>query len=201
MYYNDHINNRLKCQIHLFGGFKNVEICSGYQRKSAEWKQFRSTGGFLSGGGGSCWKSCGKITLKGKHFAFCKGCLACQKTQKCVIQDDAIAITEKMCHADVIVFATPVYYYSMSGQLKTLLDRANSLFASDYAFRDIYLLTTAAEDEESTPEGTETGIQGWIDCFEKAELKGTVFAGGVNDVGEMDGHPALQKAYHMGTAV
>lgn len=106
-----------------------------------------------------------------------------------------------MCHADVIVFATPVYYYSMSGQLKTLLDRANSLFASDYAFRDIYLLTTAAEDEESTPEGTETGIQGWIDCFEKAELKGTVFAGGVNDVGEMDGHPALQKAYHMGTAV
>lgn len=142
-----------------------------------------------------------KITLKGKYFAFCKGCLACQKTQKCVIQDDAIAITEKMCHADVIVFATPVYYYSMSGQLKTLLDRANSLFASDYAFRDIYLLTTAAEDEESTPEGTETGIQGWIDCFEKAELKGTVFAGGVNDVGEMDGHPALQKAYHMGTAV
>lgn len=142
-----------------------------------------------------------KITLKDKDLAFCKGCLACQKIKKCVIQDDAIAITEKMCRADVIVFATPVYYYSMSGQLKTLLDRANSLFASDYAFRDIYLLTTAAEDEEYTPEGTEKGIQGWIDCFEKAQLKGTVFAGGVNDVGEMDGHPALQKAYDMGTSV
>lgn len=47
----------------------------------------------------------------------------------------------------MIVFATPIYYYEMSGQLKTLLDRANALFPSDYAFRDIYLLASATEDE------------------------------------------------------
>ncbi|MGN1014034.1 MAG: flavodoxin family protein [Butyricicoccus sp.] len=142
-----------------------------------------------------------KVTLKEKTIAFCKGCLVCQRTQRCVIEDDAVEIAEKMCHADVIVFATPIYYYEMSGQLKTLLDRANPLFASDYAFRDIYMLTTAAENEASVPEKAVSGLNGWIDCFERATLAGTVFAGGVNDVGEIDGHPALQKAYDMGRSI
>lgn len=142
-----------------------------------------------------------KITLKGKSIAFCKGCLACQKTQKCVIQDDAPEIAEKMRHADVIAFATPIYYYEMSGQLKTLLDRANSLFASDYAFRSIYMLTTAAENEASVPEKAVGGLTGWIDCFEKAKLAGTVFAGGADGAGEIKGHPALQEAYDMGKAI
>lgn len=142
-----------------------------------------------------------KITLKDKSLAFCKGCLACQRTRKCVIQDDAVEIAEKMCHADVIAFATPIYYYEMSGQLKTLLDRANPLFASDYAFRSIYMLTTAAEDEVTVPEKAVSGLNGWIDCFEKAKLAGTVFAGGVGGVGEMEGHPALQEAYDMGKSI
>lgn len=67
-----------------------------------------------------------------KNIRFCKGCLACQKTQHCVINDDAPAIVAKMHDADVIVFATPIYYYEMCGQLKTLLDRANPLYSSDY---------------------------------------------------------------------
>ena len=81
--------------------------------------------------------------------------------------------------ADVIAFATPIYYYEMSGQMKTLLDRANSLFSSKYAFQDIYLLTAAAENEETAADGAINGLQGWIDCFEKAHLSGTVFAGKV----------------------
>lgn len=60
------------------------------------------------------------VSLRGKSIAFCRGCLACQALGRCVIDDDAVAITEKMQHADVIVFATPIYYYEMSGQLKTL---------------------------------------------------------------------------------
>lgn len=142
-----------------------------------------------------------KITLKEKHIAFCRGCLACQQTQRCVIQDDAVELAEKMCHADVIVFATPVYYYGMSGQLKTLLDRANALFASQYAFRKIYLLMTAAEDGAHVPEKTISGINGWIDCFDQAVLAGTVFAGGVTAAGEIAEHSALQEAYRMGNSI
>lgn len=141
------------------------------------------------------------ISLQDKDIRFCRGCLACQKTQKCVITDDANAIVAKMHDADVIAFATPIYYYEMSGQLKTLLDRANPLYPSDYRFRDIYMLTSAAEDEQSTPERAVMGLTGWIDCFEKSRLAGTVFAGGVNAPEEIKGHPALAEAYAVGNKI
>lgn len=141
------------------------------------------------------------ISLKDKSIAFCKGCLACQKIGKCVIEDDAIAITEKMKDAQVIVWATPIYYYEMSGQMKAMIDRANSLYSTDYAFRDIYLLSTAAEEEEGVDEGAIHGLNGWIACYERARLAGTVFAGGVSEGGAIEGHPAIQKAYEMGKSI
>ena len=139
-----------------------------------------------------------QISLRGRSIAFCMGCLACQSAGQCVIQDDAVEIAEKMGRAEVIAFATPIYYYEMSGQMKTLLDRANSLYSADYAFRDIYLLAAAAEEDEHTMDGTVTGLTGWVDCFEKARLAGTVFAGGVTAPGAVQGHPALERAYELG---
>lgn len=139
-----------------------------------------------------------KVSLAGKNIAFCKGCLACQKTGRCVIDDDANAITEKILHADVLAFATPIYYYEMSGQLKTMLDRANSMYPKDYAFRDVYMLTTAADDDPQSPERAVSGLGGWIACFTKSRLAGSVFAGGVEAPGDIAGHPALQTALEMG---
>ena len=141
------------------------------------------------------------VSLRDKQIGFCKGCLACLKLGHCVIQDDAVEIAAKMHDADVLVFATPVYYYSVSGQLKTMLDRANPLYDTDYAFTQAYLLAAAAEDAPETFEGTEKAVQGWVDCFPRCTLAGTVFAGGVNDVGEIAGHVALEQAYQMGKEV
>lgn len=138
------------------------------------------------------------ITLRHKDIRFCIGCLSCQKTGRCVLNDDMPAILTKMRDADVIVFATPIYYYEMSGQMKTLLDRANPLYGSDYRFTEIYLLTSAAEDEPQVPARAVTGLEGWIECFDRARLAGTVFAGGVNDPGEIAGHPSLATAYDSG---
>ena len=138
------------------------------------------------------------IRLYDRKIAFCSGCLACVETQRCVIRDDADAIAQKMGAADVLVFATPVYNYSVSGLLKTMLDRANPLYSSDYAFRDVYLLAAAAEDAPATADGARTAVQGWVDCFEKARLAGAVFAGGVNQPGDIAGHPALREAYEAG---
>ena len=142
-----------------------------------------------------------KICLADKAIGFCRGCLACQKTQRCVIRDDAGAIVQKMLTADVIAFATPIYYYEMSGQMKTMIDRANSLYDSDYKFTDIYMLTTAAEDEPEVPNRAIGGLTGWIDCFDRAHLSGSVFAGGVNESGTIKGHSALKKAYEMGNCI
>lgn len=142
-----------------------------------------------------------KISLYDKTIGFCKGCLACLKRGRCVIQDDAVEIAGKMHEADVLVFATPVYYYSVSGQLKTMLDRANPLYDTDYAFTKVYLLATAAEADRSAVEGSITAVQGWVDCFSRCKLTDTIFAGGVGGVGEIAGHPALEKAYQTGKGV
>lgn len=141
------------------------------------------------------------INLREKRYGFCKGCLACQKLGHCVIEDDAIEITSKMKDADVLVFASPVYYYSISGQLKAMLDRANPLFNLDYNFSKVYFLATAAEDEDQTPEGSVKAIQGWVDCFPHCELTKTLFVGGVTEIGDIKDHPALEKAYQMGREI
>ena len=142
------------------------------------------------------------ISLKGKEIRFCIGCLACQKTQKCIQKDDAVWIAEKVKEADSVVFVTPIYYYEMSGQMKTLLDRLNPLYSSDYKFRRIYMLTTAAEDEETAPEKAVNGLQGWVDCFEKAELADTLFCGGINDPNEASvKSQELNEAYEFGKAI
>lgn len=54
----------------------------------------------------------------------------------------------------------------------------NPLFSSEYNFRDIYFLASAADDAPEALEGPQKAIQGWVDCFEKARLAGTAFAGG-----------------------
>ena len=138
------------------------------------------------------------ISLIGRQIEYCVGCLSCQRTGQCVIEDDANLIAEKMLKADVVCYATPIYYYEMAGQMKTLLDRMNPLFSADYKFRDVYMLSTAADDGPHVADRAVNGLEGWIECFAKAELAGSLFAGGVTNPGEITNHPALAKAYDMG---
>ena len=142
-----------------------------------------------------------KLSLRGADLRFCRGCMACIGTGRCPIADDVADILRRMHDADVIAFATPIYYFEMSGQMKTLLDRCNPLYGGDYRFTDIYLLTAAAEDAPDTPERARIGLTGWVDCFPRASLCGTAFAGGVGMPGEAANHPALREAYELGRSV
>lgn len=142
-----------------------------------------------------------KISLAGKNISFCRGCLACQKLGKCVIDDDANDIMQKVLNADVVVWATPIYYYEMSGQMKVMIDRMNAMYPLDYKFRDVYLLTTAAENEPEVPKRAESGLTGWTDCYPKCRLAGTLFCGGVDAPHIIEGNEKLQAAYEMGLHV
>ncbi len=140
-----------------------------------------------------------KICLAGKRIEFCRGCFACQESKRCAIGDDAEKIIRKMHSADALVFATPVYFYGMSGQMKTLLDRTNSIFDSDYSFRDIYLLASAADEDASAIDGTISGLENWITCFPKASLKGVVRGVGLTNPGDLLKAPKkIKEAYEMG---
>ena len=142
-----------------------------------------------------------KVSLIGKQISFCRGCLACQKTCQCVMKDDASVIVEKMKKADVLVFATPVYFYEMSGQMKTFLDRTNPLFQAAYQFRDVYLLASAADTDERVLNRVKEGLQGWIECFPQCSLKGFLCGTGVVNVGEIKGTKAFREAYSLGKSV
>ena len=177
---------------------KKVLIISTSPRKNGNSEALADA--FLNGAVDS-GNTAEKISLYDKTIGFCKGCLACQKTGRCVIHDDADTIAQKMLTADVLVFATPIYYYEMSGQMKTMLDRANPLFPADYAFRDVYFLSTAADDEDGVDSRAISSLEGWIECFPKCELKGALLAGGVTDVGDIEGSDILKEAYKMGADV
>ncbi len=145
---------------------------------------------------------CETVYLAGKNIGFCKGCLVCQKTKKCVIKDDANEIVEKMKHSDIIVWATPIYYYEMSGQMKTMIDRTNPLFADDYKFRDIYLIVTAADDGDYSANGALKGLDGWIECFDKTSLKGVIKGFGLEGINDIKNHnEILIEAYNTGKKI
>ena len=138
------------------------------------------------------------ITLKNKTLNFCKGCLACQKLGHCVIDDDANEITEKIKNAEVVVWATPVYYYEMCGQMKTMIDRANPLFASEYKFKEVYLITTSADGDDAV-NTVISGLNGWIACFNGVKFCGYVSGGGIDSPSDVQNHKEiLEKAYNLG---
>lgn len=68
-----------------------------------------------------------RVPLSGKTIAPCNGCQKCHKTGRCVLKDDMDEIYKEMLEADGIIWATPVYFWSMTGQTKTAMDRTYAL--------------------------------------------------------------------------
>lgn len=142
-----------------------------------------------------------KIFLRDKKIGYCTGCSLCSRDRKpCPQKDDAAEIIQKMLAADVIVMGTPVYFYTMSAQMKTLIDRCCG-FYTEMRNKEFYFIITAAEDKQEKMLRTVDTFQGFLDCLENPVIKGVVFGRGVWHVGEIENHPALQQAYEMGKNV
>lgn len=123
-------------------------------------------------------------------------CYGCRNTHLCVQKDDMGEILEKMVQADVIVLATPVYFYSLSGQLKTLIDRTLPQY-TQIANKDFYFMATAAAGKKSM-ERTMDALRGFTDCLPNANIKGYVYGAGVYEKGEIENTSYLKLAYDMG---
>lgn len=141
------------------------------------------------------------VAVRDIDLKFCTGCLYCNTHDKCVLNDGMNSLYKDFQNADVLVFATPVYYYSVCGQLKTLLDRLNPLYVRENKFKDVYLLTAAADNDESAMDGAVKDMQGWIDCFNGVKLKGVIRGVGVTDKGEINNTAFPEQAYEMGKNV
>ena len=142
-----------------------------------------------------------KVSLREKTVNYCKGCDACsQYGRPCFQKDDAAGIIQQMLDADVIVFGTPVYFYSMSAQMKTLLDRCCGLY-TEMKNKRFFFIASAAEEDPSIMDRIIDSFRGFLDCLENPEIAGSVFCGGVWHAGEIKGNPALQKAYEEGLRI
>ncbi|MBQ2974497.1 MAG: flavodoxin family protein [Clostridia bacterium] len=140
-----------------------------------------------------------KIRVAEKNIGYCRACYAC-KNGPCAIKDDMTEVLQKMIDADVIVLASPVYFYSIDAQLKALIDRtvARWLEVKD---KEFYYIVTAADGEEEAAETTINCFRGYADCVNGAKEMGIVYGMGVYEKGEVKNTKAMLEAYEMGKSV
>jgi len=175
---------------------KNVVILSGSPRKGGNSDVLCDE---FAKGANSSGNSVEKICLKDHKIGFCQACYACKQTGKCVQQDDMDAILDKMIKADVIVMATPVYFYTMDAQMKVLIDRTLPRY-TEIADKDFYLIATAAAGEKLM-ERTIDGLRGFLDCLPGAREIGVIYGAGAWQIGEIQGKKAMKEAYEAGVNV
>ena len=142
-----------------------------------------------------------KIFLKDKRIDFCNGCGVCNTTHKCVIKDDMAEIMEKMINADVIVMATPIYFYTLSAQLKVMIDRTVPRY-TEIVDKDFYYIMTAADSNIRNFQRTVEAIRGYTEgCLNNAHEKGIIYGTGVWQKDEVKSTPLMKEAYEMGKKV
>jgi len=139
-----------------------------------------------------------KIFLRDKKIDHCIACGACQGNGgRCVQQDDMAEILDKMIRADVIVMATPVYFYTMNGQMKTLIDRTYARY-TEISNKEFYFIMTAAVSRKALLERTLEGFRGFTSCLSGAKEKGVIYGTGAWNVGDIKKSSAMDQACEMG---
>ena len=142
-----------------------------------------------------------KIFLKDKQINYCTGCGTCfEKKKNCPQKDDMAGVLEKMIAADVIVMATPVYFYTMCAQMKTLIDRTCSRY-TEISNKELYFIVTAAGGSKPAMERTLEGFRGFTSCLSGAKEKGIIYGTGAWKIGDIKGSEAMKQAYETGRAV
>lgn len=141
-----------------------------------------------------------KVVLAEKKINYCTGCYACRANGHCAQKDDMAGILDSMMAADVIVMATPVYFYTMCAQMKTVIDRTVARYTK-IANKEFYFIVTAADSNKAALERTIEGFRGFTSCLPGAKEKGIVYGAGAWEIGDILASRAMKQAYEMGKAL
>jgi multimeric flavodoxin WrbA len=141
-----------------------------------------------------------KIFLRDKAIGYCTGCESCYVNHECSQKDDMAEVLDKMIASDVIVMATPVYFYTMSAQMKTLIDRTCSRY-TEISNKDMYFILAAADKREQAMERTLEGFRGFTSCLIGAKEKGIIYGTDAWKMADIKGSRAMVHAYEMGKKV
>lgn len=139
-----------------------------------------------------------KIFLGDQVVSYCTGCGVCfSEGNVCPQEDDMAEILEKMIAADVIVMATPVYFYMMAAQMKTLIDRTCSRY-QEISNKEFYFIMTAAVTDTNLLRRTLEAFRGFTACLNDPVEKGVIHGTGAWNIGEIKSTRAMGEAYEMG---
>lgn len=141
-----------------------------------------------------------KIRVAEKNIGYCRACYACTGSGQCVLQDDMAEVLQKMIVADVLVLASPVYFYAIDAQLKAVIDRTVARW-TEVKNKEFYYIVTAADAEHASAETTLACFRGYADCVEGAREMGVVYGMGVYEKGEVENTKAMTEAYELGKQV
>lgn len=141
-----------------------------------------------------------KIRVAEQNISYCKACYACKGTGSCIIKDDMAQILQKMIDADVIVLASPVYFYSIDAQLKALIDRTVARWL-EVKNKEFYYIMTAADEEKESMDTTLACFRGYADCVEGAKEMGVIYGTGAYEKGEIRNSNCMKQSYEMGKNV
>lgn len=142
-----------------------------------------------------------KIRVSAKKIAPCLGCYYCTNHGgECAQKDDMAEVLQKMIDADVIVLASPVYFYSIDAQLKAVIDRTVARWL-EVRDKEFYYIATMADEPKSSADTTLACFRGYAECVEGAVEKGVIIGNGVYEPGKVKGTPAEEQAYQMGKNV
>lgn len=142
-----------------------------------------------------------KVRIAEKKIGYCRACYYCRQSGgECAIKDDMAEVLQKMIDADVIVLASPVYFYSVDAQLKTVLDRTVARWL-EVRDKEFYYIVTMADEETGSAETTLACFRGYADCVQGAKEMGVIYGAGVYEKGRVAGTPAMRQAYEMGKSV
>ena len=176
---------------------KKVLILSGSPRKNGNSDLLCSE--FLRGAQ-EAGHTVEKIRVQEKKVACCLACYACRDTGVCAIKDDMAAIMQQIIDCDVLVLASPVYFYSIDAQLKAVIDRTVCRW-TEVKDKEMYYIMTAADEERSSMDTTLACFRGSADCIEGAVEKGVLYGTGVYEAGAVRQTALMQQAYEMGKSV
>lgn len=142
-----------------------------------------------------------KIWIREKNIGYCNACYFCKNNNgQCSIKDDMAEILDKMMSADVIVLASPVYFYSIDAQLKTVIDRSVARW-TEMKNKEFYYIVTAAEIDKAAMDCTLECFRGFAACLAGSKEMGIIFGTGVYEAGAVKNTPAFKEAYRLGKTI
>lgn len=141
-----------------------------------------------------------KVFIREEKIGYCNGCYACKERGICVQKDGMQRVLDGMRNADVIVMASPVYFYAIDAQMKAVIDRSVAQWTK-LPDKEFYYILTAAEDDASAFETSLACFRGFASCLKGAKERGTLCAGGVYEAGAVASTPFVAQALQMGRSV